>query len=224
VNDSLTRTATAVHIGADVLESPEHVGWAKSLSCLDTVERLTRLCRAAGVRTQHRLLGFDATVGRVRDAIAGQVGRLGPDGLLVLTFSGHSARAVPGEHHGGWCLRDGVLRHTQTAELLAAAAPSAHLIVIAETCYAAAFAGVFAAVPATTVLLAACAENQATLNLPYSEFAAALERLTFPDGAANPRCTSYAWLRRELRKDTPDVERPDVRANRPDALRQHPFR
>jgi hypothetical protein len=194
------------------------------LSCLDTVERLTRLCHAAGVQSQHRWLGVDATVGRVRDAIAGAVSGIGPDGLFVLTFSGHSERAVPGEHLGGWCLRDGVLRHTQTAELLAAAPPSAHLIVIAETCYAAAFADVFAAVPATTVLLAACAENQATLNLPHSEFVAALERLTFPDGSANPHCTSYAWLRHELRKGTPDVERPDIRANRPNALRQHPFR
>lgn len=193
------------------------------LSCRDTVERLTRLCRAAGVRSQDRLLGPDATVGRVREAITDAVSRIGPDGLFVLTFSGHSERAVPGEHLGGWCLRDGVLRHTQIAELLAAVSSSAHIVVIAETCYAAAFANVFAAVPATTVLLAACAENQATLNLPQSEFVAALERLTFPDGSANPQCVSYAWLRRELRKDTPDVERPDIRANRPNALRQHPF-
>jgi hypothetical protein len=214
---------TAVHIAVDVLESPEHARWAELRSGLDTVERLTRVCHAAGVRSQDCLLGADATVGRVGAAIAGAAGRIGPDGLLVLTFSGHSERAVPGEHLGGWCLRDGVLRHTRTAELLAAAPPSAHIVVVAETCYAAAFATVFAAVPATTVLLAACAENQATLNLPYSEFVVALERLTFPDGRANPRCGSYAWLRRELRKNTPDVERPDIRTNRPYALRQRPF-
>jgi hypothetical protein len=215
--------STAVHIGADFLESPAHAGWAKLLSCLDTVERLTRLCRAAGVRSHRRLLGADASVARVRAAIAARVRRIGPGGLFVLTFSGHSERAVPGEHLGGWCLRDGVLRHTEIAGLLAAAPPSAHIVVIAETCYAAAFAHAFAAVPATTVLLAACAENQATLNLPRSEFVAALERLTFPGGRADPRRVSYAWLRRKLREGTPDVERPDIRANRPDAMFQAVF-
>jgi hypothetical protein len=213
----------AVHVGADVLESPKHAGWARLLSCHDTVERLTRVCHAAGVRTQQHLLGRRATVGRIRDAIAGPATRISEDGVLVLTFSGHSERAIPGEHHGSWCLRDGVLRHTETVELLAGAPPFAHIVVIAETCYAAAFAAVFAEVPAATVLLAACAANQSTLNYPRSEFAIALERFTFPNGSPNPQCTSYTWLRRELRKDTPDVERPAVLANRPEALRQRPF-
>jgi hypothetical protein len=79
-------------------------------------------------------------------------------------------------------------------------------------------------VPATTVVLAACAENQATLNYQHSAFVHKLERLTHPGGRLNPDCRSYAWLRRELRQDTPDVERPDVRANHPAALRQRPFR
>jgi hypothetical protein len=111
--------------------------------------------------------------------------RTGPGGLLVLTFSGHSERAVPGEHGGGWCLRDGTLHHADTVRLLAAAPPSAHLVVIADTCHAAAFATVFADVPATIVLLAACGE--------------------------------------ELRRDTPDVERPDIRTNRSHALRWRPM-
>ena len=73
--------------------------------------------------------------------------------------------------------------------------------------------------PATTVVLAACAENQATLNYQQSQFVKTLERLTYPGGGPNPDCGSYAWLRR----DTPDVERPDVRANTPAAMRQRPF-
>jgi hypothetical protein len=142
----------------------------------------------------------------------------------VLTFSGHSERPVPGEHDGGWCLHDAALRHVETAALLAAAPASARIVVIADTCYAAACATVFTGVPATTVVLAACAENQATLNYQHSAFVHKLERLTHPGGRLNPDCRSYAWLRRELRQDTPDVERPDVRANHPAALRQRPFR
>ena len=60
------------------------------------------------------------------------------------------------------------------------------------------------------IVLAACAENQATLNYQHSEFVKKLERLAYPGGRFNPDCRSYAWLRRELRKDTPDVERPDI--------------
>jgi len=142
----------------------------------------------------------------------------------VVTFSGHSERPVPGEHSGGWCLHDQVLRHAETARLVAAAPASAHIVIIADTCYAAACAAAFAGVPATTVVLAACAENQATLNYQHSQFVHKLERLTYPGGRPNPDCGSYAWLRRELRQDTPDVERPDVRASHPAAMRQRPLR
>jgi hypothetical protein len=216
--------AAAVHIGADVLDSPEHARWARPRFCQVTVDRLSQLCRSADIVSQHRIVGAEATVDRVRESVVGSAIAVGPGGLLVLSFSGHSQRAVPGEKEGGWCLRDGVLLHRETGRLLAAADPSAQVIVIADTCYATAFAAAFESVRATTVLLAACGENQATLDYPVSFFVAALERLTFPDGTANPACRSYAWLRRELRKDTPDVERPDVCANRPGALRRRPFR
>ena len=216
--------SAAVHIGADVLRNPRHAAWARPLSCRDTVSRLSRLCQAADVRAQHALLGPDATTGRVRTAVAGSAAAIGPGGLLVLTFSGHSERPVPGEHNGGWCLHDRALRHVETAALLATAPASARIAVIADTCYAAACAAVFTGVPATTIVLAACAENQATLNYQHSAFVQKLERLTYPGGRPNLDCRSYAWLRRELRKDTPDVERPDVHANHPAAMRQRPFR
>jgi len=214
----------AVHIGADVLRHPRHAAWARPLSCRDTVQRLSRLCQAAGIRAQQALLGPDATTGRVSAAIAAAAAGTGPGGLLVLTFSGHSERPVPGEHAGGWCLHDAALRHAETATLLAAAPASTHIVVIADTCYAAACAAAFTGVPAATVVLAACAENQATLNYQHSAFVHKLERLTYPGGRPNPDCGSYAWLRRELRKDTPDVERPDVRASHPAAMRQRPLR
>jgi hypothetical protein len=216
--------STAVHIGADVLRHPRHARWARPLSCHDTVERLSRLCQAAGIRAQQALLGPDATTDRARAAIAGSAAGIGPGGLLVLTFSGHSERPVPGEHDGGWCLHDQALHHVETAALLATAPASARIVVIADTCYAAACAAVFIGVPATTIVLAACAENQATLNYQHSQFVKKLERLTYPGARPNPDCRSYVWLRRELRKDTPDVERPDVRPNHPAAMRQRPFR
>jgi len=215
--------AAAVHIGADVLTHPRHTRWARPLSCRDTAERLSRLCQAAGAGSQQTLLGPSATTGRARAAITAAAAGIGPGGLLVLTFSGHSERPVPGEHGGGWCLHDAALRHTHTAALLAAAPATAHLVIIADTCYAAACAAAFTHLPSATVVLAACAEYQATLNYQHSQFITTLERLTYPGGKPNPGCASYTWLRRELRKDTPDVERPDVRANTPAAMRQRPF-
>ena len=146
--------AAAVHIGADDLRHARHAAWARPLSCRDTVEHLFRLCQAAGVRAQQALLGPDATTGRVRVAIAGAAAGIGPGGLLVLTFSGHSERPVPGGHGGGWCLHDAALRHAETAGLLAAAPASAHIVIIADTCYAAACAAAFTSLPATTVVLA----------------------------------------------------------------------
>jgi hypothetical protein len=215
--------AAAVHIGADVLAHPRHARWARPLSCRDTAERLWRICQAAGIGAQQILLGPDATTGRTRAAIAASAAATGPGGVLVVTFSGHSERPVPGKYGGGWCLHDQALRHGETAGLLAAAPASAHIVIIADTCYAAACAAAFTSVPATTVVLAACAENQATLNYRQSQFVKTLERLTYPGGRPNPDCSSYAWLRRELRKDTPDVERPDIRASNPAAMRQRPF-
>lgn len=215
--------AIAVHIGADVLVHPRYAAWARPRSCDDTLRRVWRLCRAAGVRVQRRLLGPGAALGRVREAITDAAAATGPGGLFVLTFSGHSQRPVAGGCGGGWCLYDGLLPHTQTAQMLAALPRSAHIVVVVDSCYAAAFATVLPSVPAGTVLLAACGAHQATLNWPTSEFVATLEQLTFPDAMANPDCVSYAWLHRQLRRDTPDVERPEVHANRLVALRHRPF-
>src|SRR5262249_42368129 len=196
--------------------------WARPLSCRDTADRLTRLCQAAGIRAQQALLGPDATTGRVRAAIAGSAAGIGPGGLLVVSFSGHSERPVPGEHDGGWCMHDAALRPAETAALLAAAPASARIVVIADTCYAAACAATFTGVPATTVVLAACAENQATLNYQHSAFIKKLERLTYPGGRPNPDCRSYAWLRlrrppRAPPRAPPRRERADGRPNHPGA-------
>ncbi len=207
----------AVHVGADLFDPPRYARWARPLSVRDSVDRMTRLCTAAGVGTQRQLVGAEATRETVRDAIAEAVAGYG---RLVLTFSGHSERAVPGEHGGGWCLRDGLLPHAETARLLATAS---HGVVVADTCFATGLSGFLQRIPTTTVLIAACAEHQTTINSPVSDLIVALERLTFPNGLPNPDCRSYRWLRMQLRQDTPDAERPDIQAHPRAALRFKPF-
>jgi hypothetical protein len=201
-------TAVAVHIG---VERPAGRNFARLRSPRGTVDRLAGLCATAGVETQHRLLDARATASEVRATLAVAARGIGRGGLLVLSFSGHAERPVPGEHLGGWYLHDGPIRHTETAACLAEAPPTTRVVVVADTCHAASFTAVCAAIPATTVLLAACAANQSTLDHPVSEFTAALVR-----HLAVPR--TYLELERLLQAGAPDIERPEAHANRPAAL------
>jgi hypothetical protein len=215
----------AVHIGADVLASPRHRDWPPTRSSRDTVARMTRLCTAVGIPRQQQLLGVDATRDRVLGAITEAATDLHPDGLLVLTFSGHSERREP-DNHGRrdtrWCLHDDALELRELADALSVAVPSTCVIVVAATCYAAALTR-YTDWPTTMVLLAACDDYQTTLNGPTSSFIIRLEQLVCSNGRPNPRCTSYAWLDDKLRKDTPDSERPQVWTNHAAARTHRPF-
>jgi len=214
----------AIHIGADVLTSPRHAHWPAVRSCRDTLQRTTRLAAAAGITRQLELLGARASRAEVTGALRQAAAELDPDGHLLLAFTGHSDRErtdPDGPPDIGWCLYDGTLPLAEVAALLSAAPPTALITVIADTCYAAALSGF--TISATVVLLAACGANQEILANPATGFAARLEQLILPGGQFNPHCTSYRWLNRQLRQDTPDVERPRVWANRLSAWSWRPF-
>jgi hypothetical protein len=215
----------AVHVGADVLASPPHPNWPPTRSSRDTVARMARLCESAGISRQHHLRGAHATRDRVRSAITRTATDLHPDGLLVLTFSGHSDRGELDDHghrDTRWCLHDGTLAFGELAEALSAAAPTARVIVVAATCYAASLAR-SANWPTTMMLVAACDDYQIILNGPTTPFIVRLEQLVRPGGQRNPRCVSYSWLRDELQKNTPDAERPQVWTNEAAAWAHRPF-
>jgi hypothetical protein len=218
-------TGLAIHIGADVLTSPRHARWPAVRSCRNTVARATRLAAAAGITHQHQLLGTHASRARTGHALREAAAGLDPHGHLLVTFTGHSDRepAAPDQPPAiAWCLHDGTLPLAQVAALLSAVPATALITVIADTCYAAALSGF--SIPATVVLLAACGADQQTLANPAEGFVTRLEQLVLPGGQPNPRCTSYRWLHRQLRQDTPDVERPRVWTNRLSAWSQRPFR
>jgi hypothetical protein len=214
----------AIHIGADVLASPRHARWAAVRSCRDTVERTARLAAAAGITRQHQLLGTHTSRGQIGHALREAAAGLDPHGHLLVAFTGHSDRepAGPGQPPAiAWCVHDGTLPLAEVAGLLSAVPPTALITVIADTCYAAALSGF--TIPATVVLLAACGANQQTLANPTEGFVSRLEQLVLPGGQPNPRCTTYRWLNRQLRADSPDVERPRVWANRLCAWSRRPF-
>ena len=214
----------AIHIGADVLASSRHARWPAVRACRDTVERTTRLAAAAGITRQHQLLGTCASRARIGHALREAAACLDAHGHLLVAFTGHSDREPAGPDQPpaiAWCVHDGTLPLAEVAALLSAVPPTAVITVIADTCYAAALSGF--TIPATVILLAACGANQQTLANPAEGFVSRLERLVLPGGQPNPRCTSYRWLNRQLRQDTPDVERPRVWANRLSAWSQRPF-
>lgn len=219
LEDTPRPTALAIHIGADVLTCPEHAHLSKLRGCHDTFVRMARLTYAAGIQEQQCLLGWEATCAAVTATLKHAAASLAPGGLLVVTFSGHSVRK---HAQTFWCLQDGELPLREVAACLAAAHASAQVIVVADTCYGAALRH-DATLEATLVVIAACGENQHTINRPTSEFIERLEHLTYPDGRRNAACTTYRWLHACLQDNTPDVERPEVWVNRAVAWQLHPF-
>jgi hypothetical protein len=180
---------------------------------------MTRLTRAAGIQEQQCLLGAHATRAAVAETLERGATALHPDGLLVVTFFGHSVRQ---RSQTRWCFQDGELPLSTIATCLAQVPASARLIVVADTCYGAALRR-YAALAATLVVVAACGADQHTLNCPTSAFIAHLEQLTYPDGIQNAACTTYRWLHERLQHETPDVERPEVWTNREAAWLYRPF-
>jgi hypothetical protein len=211
--------ARAIHIGADELASPGHAHLCRLHSCRDTLARMTRMAHAAGIREQHWLAGTQATRAAVAETLTRGTTALAPAGLLVVTFSGHTVR-----HHDQtfWCLHDGEILLGELATCLAGAAASAQIVVVVDSCYGAALRR-YADLAATLVLIAACGDDQFTMNRLTSEFMVRLEALTYPGGSRNAACTTYRWLHEQLRHDTPDVERPEVWTNREAAWQHRPF-
>jgi hypothetical protein len=186
---------------------------------------MSRLAAAAGITCQHQLLGSRASRAEVTGTLRQAAGALDPRGHLMLTFTGHSDReriSPDRPPEVAWCLADGTLPLSEVAALLAAVPPTVFITVIADTCYAAALSRF--TIPATVVLLAACGPDQEILANPATGFAARLERLMLADGQPNPACTSYLWLGRQFRRDSPEAERPQVWTNRPSVWSQRPLR
>ena len=185
----------------------------------DTLARLTRLARAAGIQEQRCLAGTQATCAAVAETIARGATALAHDGLLVVTFAGHTEWT---HDQTFWCLHDGELPLGEMAACLAGAAASARIVVVADTCNGAALRR-YADLAATLVLIAACGEGQYSISRLTSEFMVRLEELTYPGGLRNAACTTYRWLHEQLQHDTPDVERPEIWTNREAAWLHRPF-
>src|SRR6185436_3286654 len=147
-------TGLALHIGADELVGERHARWPRARFCSSSIARVSRLCAAAGIREQEVLRGAEATRARVLESLAERVARLPPGGLLVLSFAGHSERDQVDPELTSWCLHDGGLDVRAIAAQLARLPASARVIVVSDTCYAAALGRHIASAASVTIVAA----------------------------------------------------------------------
>ncbi|HET9623061.1 MAG TPA: hypothetical protein VFP84_16930 [Kofleriaceae bacterium] len=165
------------------------------------------MCERAGITEQYALAGERATCDEVLDAVQAASLILAPDGLLVLTFAGHTERGDRSLAHARWCFADGELALAELAAELARLPAAARIVVIADTGAATAIRHV-ALGPQPFLLIAGCGDDQTmTARLPRT-FIHRLEQLLIrqPD-------PSLADVRAVLEADTPDAERPVVWTN-----------
>jgi hypothetical protein len=214
--DNPRTRAIAIHICADVETTGLHRSWPPPFASPDTLARARRICERAGVADQHTLAGGLATAAVLLDALGRAAAALSDDGLLVVSFAGHTERGDGPIETTRWCLVGGGVTLAELADHLARLPPGARVVIIADTCYAAAIAAVLHG-PQPAVVIAGCGEEQTMIERAHSEFVVRLEDFVCAEPAPGqaPRHAIDA-LRDVLEADTPDCERPVVWTNTAD--------
>jgi hypothetical protein len=203
--------ALAIHVCADVETTGLRRRWRPPLAVRDTVQRAQRICEHAGVAEQRTLAGDQATAEALLGALERAATVLIDGGLLVVTFSGHTERGDGPIETARWCLVGGGVTLSQIADHLALLPPTARLVILANTCYAAAIAQCLrGAQPA--VVIAGCGDDQTMIERARSEFVVRLEDFVCAERPPG----SIDELRAMLEADTPDCERPVVWTNAAD--------
>jgi hypothetical protein len=201
--------AIAIHVCADRARRGPDKWWTPLASFADSVQRASAICDRAGIVEQRTLAGEQASCAAVLGALDDAGARLDDGGLLVLMFAGHCERGDGPIETARWCLADGGLEIAALAAQLAQLPTQTCVVIIADTCYAAAIAAVFTG-PQPVLLLASCGEDQTTVARRSSDLMVRLEQFWFAaDGPG-----SVTELRDTLEADTPDCERPVVWTNR----------
>jgi hypothetical protein len=204
--------ALAIHVCADAETTGLHRSWPPPAAARDTAQRAQRICEHAGVAEQRTLAGGNATAEALRDALGHAAAVLREDGLLVVTFSGHTERGEGPIGEARWCLVGGGLPLSQIADHLARLPRTARLVIIADTCYGAAIAQCLqGAQPA--VVIAGCGDDQTMIVRRHSEFVVRLEDFVCSGRPPGSPPRSIDALRGVLEADTPDCERPVVWTN-----------
>jgi len=207
----LRTRAIAIHVCADVETTGLRRSWPPPIASRDTLDRAERICEVVGIAEQQTLAGERATAAALLDALDRAAAAIGDAGLLVVSFAGHTERGDGPIETARWCLVGGGVTLAQLADGLARLPPAARLVIIADTCYAAAIAAVLHG-PQPAVVIAGCGEDQTMIERAHSEFVVRLEDFVCA-GPPGPPGSTIGALRDLLEADTPDCERPVVWTN-----------
>lgn len=199
----------AIHVCADVATRGIRRCWPPPFAAPDTLERIMRVCQQLGIAEQHVLAGEQATAAALQEALrAASTVMAGDGGLVMLSFSGHTERGDGPIETACWCLVGGGVELAQIAQLVAQLPLTTRVLLICDTCYAAAITEVLVGAQ-PVVVVASCSAEQTMVDRLRSEFVVRLEEFVRVEG----RRGSLAMLRAALEADTPDCERPVVWSN-----------
>lgn len=199
--------ALALHVCADVATTGLQRTYPPSVAAPDTIRRAAAIARHLGIIDQRTLAGEQATAAALRGELHRAALTLAPDGLLFLTFSGHTERGEGPIETARWCLVGGGVELGTIAGDLAGFPASTRLVILCDTCYAAAITSTLVG-DQGAVVVGSCAEEQTMLERRSSEFMVRLEQLM-----CSRAQVSLDELRAVLESDTPDCERPFVWTN-----------
>jgi hypothetical protein len=202
------RSTLAIHICSSTVTMGIRKCWQPSVASWDTTMRAVRICERLGIVEQQVLAGETATADSLLRGLLHARESISEDGLIVLTYSGHTERGDGPIETACWCLVDRAVQLSDIAHHLALLPGGVRLLIICDSCYGAAITRALVGTQ-QVVVIAGCAEDQTMVERRRSEFMVQLEKFVW--SGADP--SSLEELRAQLEADTPDCERPVVWSN-----------
>jgi hypothetical protein len=197
--------ALAIHVGADQARRDAVRWWPRTSAARDTVRRLARVCRVFDIDAQVILYDEAATTEAFTAALGHASRAITADGVLVLTFSGHTERGDGPFGSARWCLFDAGLELSWIADSLASLPPAVRIVIVCDSCYGAAIARTLTG-PQPAVVVASCGDDQTMVSRASSEFVVKMEALV----SSSEGDVTLDELSDVIAADTPDCERPRV--------------
>jgi len=138
-------TGISIHIGLNELDERHYQGRFALAGCLGDAHAMRDLAAAAGFEP-HLITGPAATAAAVLHAIDAARARVGGDGIVLITYSGHGGRVrdlgdEPGDGDKGdgwdetWCLYDRELVDDELYACWGGFAPGARVLVVSDSCH-----------------------------------------------------------------------------------------
>lgn len=133
----------SIHIGLNEIDARHYGSPCTLRGCEGDAHAMRKLAADAGFEPIAMMLGPAAKAQAVLDAIRGAAPRIGGDGMLLVTYSGHGGqvRDVSGDEGGEgswdetWCLHDRELVDDELKDCWPDFARGARVLVVSDSCF-----------------------------------------------------------------------------------------